>query len=212
MFSKQVHHLTKNKHVQSSATFGHRLLRGVGRRHNRERITELRTTLENLLSETPALSLYAASERVGLPLTYLKKLCPSSVQHSHRDMSDGGTKPRCSEKRNSLMKYAKLSRTYIFKESAPQLNARVISATAELAERMEGIGERSEGSTRRDRSLTASRLPRVDSFIPHIGEIRVQNGPGNCIPQYSSGAERKHNVAATATLWFKSQHNMSLER
>jgi hypothetical protein len=44
--------------------------------YNRARITELRTALENLLSEIPALSLRVASKRVGFSLAYLKELCP----------------------------------------------------------------------------------------------------------------------------------------
>ena len=44
--------------------------------YNRERITGLRTVLESLLSEIPALSLRAASKRVGFSLAYLKELCP----------------------------------------------------------------------------------------------------------------------------------------
>jgi hypothetical protein len=44
--------------------------------YNRERIMKLRTTLENLLLEIPALSLCEASKRVGVSLAYLKELCP----------------------------------------------------------------------------------------------------------------------------------------
>lgn len=48
--------------------------------HTRRSVAKLRTTLEELLLEVPALPIRAASRRVGLSCSYLKKLCPQECR------------------------------------------------------------------------------------------------------------------------------------